>query len=36
VPGGEPPCTADFNEDGITNSQDFFDYLVAFFAPCPG
>ncbi|MBC7773134.1 MAG: hypothetical protein H7210_11600 [Pyrinomonadaceae bacterium] len=29
---GEPPCLADFNNDGIANSQDFFDFLVAFFA----
>ncbi|MGE3109025.1 MAG: GC-type dockerin domain-anchored protein [Vicinamibacterales bacterium] len=25
------PCPADFNADGRINSQDFFDYLVAFF-----
>ncbi|MGE3109626.1 MAG: GC-type dockerin domain-anchored protein, partial [Phycisphaerales bacterium] len=25
---------ADFNRDGLVNSQDFFDYLSAFFAGC--
>jgi hypothetical protein len=25
-------CPADFNADGVPNSQDFFDYLTAFFA----
>jgi hypothetical protein len=25
-------CRADFNGDGITNSQDFFDFLSSFFA----
>ena len=24
-------CSADFNSDGVGNSQDFFDYLTAFF-----
>ncbi len=28
-------CTADFNHDGVVNSQDFFDFLAAFFAGCP-
>jgi hypothetical protein len=27
-------CTADFNHDGIVNSQDFFDFVAAFFAGC--
>ena len=22
---------ADYNRDGVTNSQDFFDYIVCFF-----
>ncbi len=26
------PCPADFNNDGSANSQDFFDFLNAFFA----
>jgi hypothetical protein len=28
-------CPADFNFDGITNSQDYFDFLTAFFAGSP-
>ncbi len=31
-----PPCPADFNGDGVANSQDFFDFLAAFFAGAPG
>jgi hypothetical protein len=27
-----PPCSADFNGDGVVNSQDFFDFLGRFFA----
>jgi hypothetical protein len=27
-------CAADFNLDGVSNSQDFFDYLTAFFTGC--
>ncbi|MBC7771180.1 MAG: hypothetical protein H7210_01665, partial [Pyrinomonadaceae bacterium] len=32
VLGECPACPADFNADGEVNSQDFFDFLVAFFA----
>jgi len=28
------PCRADFNQDNFVNSQDFFDFLAAFFAGC--
>jgi hypothetical protein len=28
-------CPADFNCDGSVNSQDFFDFLGAFFAGAP-
>lgn len=28
---GKPSCEADFNDDQIVNSQDFFDFLSAFF-----
>jgi hypothetical protein len=30
-----PDCAADFNHDGLANSQDFFDFLAAFFAQEP-
>ncbi len=30
-----PSCTADFNQDGVANSQDFFDFLSAFFGLLP-
>jgi hypothetical protein len=33
--GGEPECPCDFNADEILNSQDFFDFLTAFFANQP-
>jgi hypothetical protein len=32
---GPPPCNADFNHDGAVTSQDFFDYLNAFFGNLP-
>ncbi len=28
------PCRADFNADGAINTQDFFDFISAFFAGC--
>jgi hypothetical protein len=28
-------CTADFNNDDLVNSQDFFDFLTAFFTQAP-
>jgi len=31
----EPECRGDFNHDGFVNSQDFFDFVVDFFAGCP-
>jgi hypothetical protein len=30
-----PACEADFDHNGIVNSQDFFDFLNAFFAVAP-
>jgi hypothetical protein len=30
-----PTCPADFNQDGVLSSQDFFDYLNEFFAGRP-
>ena len=27
-------CPADFNASGVVNSQDYFDFLNAFFAGC--
>jgi len=30
------PCRADVNLDGVVNSQDFFDFLSAFFIQAPG
>lgn len=30
-----PSVTTDFNGDGVTNSQDFFDFYVAFLGGTP-
>jgi hypothetical protein len=32
---GGPVCLADFNNDSFVNSQDFFDFLAAFFGLLP-
>lgn len=31
VPTGTAPCPSDWNNDHVTNSQDFFDFLASFF-----
>ncbi|MBC7772582.1 MAG: hypothetical protein H7210_08830 [Pyrinomonadaceae bacterium] len=31
-PGCTPVCPADFNSDGVVGSQDFFDFIAAFFS----
>lgn len=30
-----PICTADFNASGAKSVQDLFDFLAAWFGPCP-
>jgi hypothetical protein len=35
IMAGDTGCLADFNHDGVVNSQDFFDFLAVFFAGCP-
>jgi hypothetical protein len=32
---GGPRCPADYNDDGVVSSQDFFDFLAAFFTQSP-
>jgi hypothetical protein len=32
---GFTPCPSDFNRDGVISSQDFFDFLGAFFTASP-
>ena len=35
VEGEEPPCSGDFNEDGVVNGADFGSLLAAW-GPCKG
>jgi hypothetical protein len=34
-PGFNPCCKADFNANGARSVQDLFDFLAAYFGPCP-